>query len=128
MTYSYLVQKVRRRRQRESASSGRGEEPDNQGEFVTEMDEEVLCQNSFMKVPSQSTVDDAICQFIDHTSNEALAMGVCAVCARETNRADLTKEKLESIPSSHRLQPDVPHPHHNIINGMLLHPSGTSQG
>lgn len=88
------------------------------------MNEEVFCNNSFMKAPSKAAVNDAICQFIDRTSNEALAIGVCAVCARETNRADLTLRQLNSIPSPHRLQPEDPHPHHNIIDGMLLHPPG----
>ena len=83
-----------------------------------------LCQNTFMKAPTKEVVDSLIEQFIDRTSNSAMAVAVCAVCARETSKAELKPLHLDLIPSRHHLQPPVPHPAHNIINGMLLHPTG----
>ncbi|KAF8812817.1 hypothetical protein BYT27DRAFT_7272529 [Phlegmacium glaucopus] len=50
---------------------------------------EGLCENSFMKIPSKLVVDTAITEFIDRTSNAALAIGVCAG-----------------------------HPHHEMLNGV----------
>lgn len=77
-----------------------------------------------MKPPSKQVVDAAIAEFIDRTGNAALASGVCAVCARETAASDISQHHLDSIPNSHRLIPSVPHPNHDIFNGMLLHPRG----
>ena len=81
-------------------------------------------QDSFMKPPSKQIVDSTIGEFIEHTSDSALAIGVCAMCARETNRKELMPHCLDCIPSSHQLQPEVIHPRHNIIDGMLLQPAG----
>ena len=86
--------------------------------------EEVPCEDVFMKPPRREVVDGAIAHFIDCTGNLELAVGVCAVCARETNVAELNPYRLDCIPNPHRLQPAVVHPRHNIINGMLLHPGG----
>ena len=77
-----------------------------------------------MKAPSRQTVNSAIEEFIDCTSNSAMAAGVCAVCARESNRSELTPYTLNQIPSPGRLIPPVPHPAHDIFEGMLLHPTG----
>ncbi|KAF8807974.1 hypothetical protein BYT27DRAFT_7211606 [Phlegmacium glaucopus] len=87
---------------------------------------EALCENSFMKTPLKQVVDATIMEFIDQTSNAALAIGVCAVCARETAAMELTPLCLESIPNSHRLTPVDGHPHHEMFNGMLLHPAGVA--
>jgi len=84
----------------------------------------LLSENEFMKPPSKQVVDAAIAEFIDRTNNAALATGVCAVCARETVATDISQHRLDSIPSSHRLIPTVPHLNHDIFNGMLLHPPG----
>lgn len=43
-----------------------------------------------MKVPSKEVIDSAVAEFIDRTSNAALAVGMCAACARETSTADLS--------------------------------------
>lgn len=83
-----------------------------------------LLEGPFMRAPPQQVIDSAIGEFIDRTSNSALAMGVCAVCARETNRSELTPYRLNDLPSHMLLQPAVAHPAHDIFNGMLLHPAG----
>jgi hypothetical protein len=79
-----------------------------------------------MRPPSKIVIESLIGNFIDRTSNEALAVGVCAVCARETNARDLTVHRIDCIPNPHQLKPDTGHPRHNIINGMLLHPAGVT--
>jgi hypothetical protein len=88
--------------------------------------DDILCENAFMAPPSKRAVDDAKAQFIDRTNNAALAMGACAVCARETARSELQPTMLDCIPNSHRLAPSSSHPAHDIYNGMLLHPVGIS--
>ena len=87
---------------------------------------ETLLESPFMEPPSRQVVETAIGEFIDRTSNAAVATGICAVCARETNRGELSPHQLDNIPSPHRLQPTTIHPHHDIFNGMLLHPAGVS--
>lgn len=77
-----------------------------------------------MRAPPQQVINSAIGEFIDRTSNSALAIGVCAVCARETNRSELMPYRLNDLPSHMLLQPAVAHPAHDIFNGMLLHPAG----
>jgi hypothetical protein len=89
--------------------------------------DEGLCQNGFMRAPSKEAIDAAIEGFIDRTSNVALAFGVCAVCARETPAKDLSPQRVEHMPSPHRLKPNVDHPAHHLFNGMLLHPPGVTR-
>ena len=50
-------------------------------------DQEILplTENAFMKAPMKQVIESAIAEFIDRTSNAALAVGVCAVCAQELN-------------------------------------------
>ena len=86
----------------------------------------VLCQNAFMKAPQKHVIDGLIGDFIDRTSNSAMAVAACAVCARELNRTDLTSYRLDLIPSRHLLRPAIPHPAHDILDGMLLHPAGVT--
>jgi hypothetical protein len=93
------------------------------GRDMVNADEEGLCENGFMRAPSKEAIDAAIEGFIDRTSNAALAFGVCAVCARETPAKDLSPQRVEHMPSPHRLKPNVDHPAHHLINGMLLHTS-----
>ena len=112
------------RRYRNSTTGTAEHENPNEDETI-----ELLCHNGFMKSPSKQVVDGAIADFIDRTGNLALKVGVCAVCARETTATDLVTHSLHSIPNPHRLVPTAPHPNHDIINGMLLHPPGlTNEG
>ena len=102
----------------------------NQGEILNSsgahlaQTKDALCQNGFLKAPSKQVINSAIGEFIDCTSNSVMAIGVCTVCAQETNRRDLTAQQLELFPGRQHLQPEVPHPGHDIFNGMLLHPAG----
>ena len=77
-----------------------------------------------MKVPSKEVIDNTIIEFIEHTSNSAMAIGICAVCAREMTRMELTPHRLDLFPNPRLLEPVVAHSCHDIFNGMLLHPAG----
>lgn len=102
-----------------------GTMPGDEREDTNENDPNtVLCENEFMKSPSKHVIDAAIAEFIDRTGNTALAASNCAVCARETTAANISQLQLDSIPNPHRLKPAMPHPNHDILNGMLLHPPG----
>jgi hypothetical protein len=113
-----------------STSQGVDEHEDaNYNTPVLDCIDDMLCQNAFMTAPSRQAIDSAIAEFIDRTSNAALAVGVCAVCARETFMTELSSHLLEHIPNPHHLKPIVPHPRHDLLDGMLLHPTGlTSDG
>jgi hypothetical protein len=90
------------------------------------IDEIALDHSLFMKVPSKDALDAIIGDFIDRTGNTAMAMGVCAVCAREMSKRSLTVFRLDSVPNPNRLKPAVAHPAHDMFNDMLLHPTGLS--
>ena len=77
-----------------------------------------------MNVPSKQVIDGVIADFIDHTSNSAMATGVCAACAQETDHKDLTQYPFDHNPNPHRLRPSLTHPAHDIYDGMLLQPAG----
>ena len=77
-----------------------------------------------MRARSTESINNTVIEFIDCTGNLALAIGVCAVCAREISLTELTLIRLDAFPNSHRLRPEVAHPAHDIFNGMLLHPKG----
>ncbi|KAF8798658.1 hypothetical protein BYT27DRAFT_7122753, partial [Phlegmacium glaucopus] len=83
-----------------------------------------LCQGRFMNAPSKEVIDSARSQFIDRTSNSAVAIGICVTCAQETPVKDLTRYPIEHIPNPHRLRPAARHPQHDLYRRMLLHPQG----
>lgn len=84
---------------------------------------ETLLSNSFMEPPSKDDIESSIAHFIDRTSNAAVKVLPCAVCARETHLSDITTLKLTNITNSHLLSPTTPHPNHDIFNNMLLYPA-----
>ena len=98
---------------------------DSEGEGQHSMSSgEELLENPFMRAGSTEALNDAVIEFIDRTGNSALAVGVCAVCARESSLMELTLVRLDAFPNCHWLRPEVVHPAHDIFNGMLLHPKG----
>ena len=93
---------------------------------ISNADHQLLEGDSFMKAPSKEVIKGMIADFINHTGNRAMDVGVCAVCARETIKKDLTQFSLDNIPNSHCLRPSMPHPAHDIYNGMLFQPAGAN--
>jgi hypothetical protein len=91
-----------------------------------QMTESDIRRHPFMKAAPKRAVDQAIGEFIDRTGNSALAIGACAVCAREMNRRELTPHRIDALPNDHHLRPEISHPAHDIFNKMLLHPPGVT--
>ena len=80
----------------------------------------------YMELPSQRQVHQCYREFYQATSNAALTLMVCAVCAREVNRKQdcVVKIKLTDLPNRDRLRPARPHPAHDLFDGSLLDPNG----
>ncbi|KAJ8590086.1 hypothetical protein M405DRAFT_689170, partial [Rhizopogon salebrosus TDB-379] len=86
--------------------------------------------SSFMCLPSDQERRDCHSRFIDATGSQALAQGICAVCARECGAMDekLTSWRFSDIPNGHRLIPAQSHPAHDLFDRMLLDPAGKTAG
>jgi hypothetical protein len=54
------------------------------------------------------------------TSNEALAQGVCASCARRLLQTELSRVDYATLRNRHLFEPTNPHPAQTLVNGMLL--------
>lgn len=78
----------------------------------------------YLDLPTPAQLQHCYAQLYDATSNEALAIGVCAVCAREV---DVKRDRLRPVPldelPAERLAPTRPHPSQVLTTGMLLEPS-----
>ena len=85
----------------------------------------------FLELPSGPVRKSCYREFYKATSNAALELVVCAVCARERGRQPdkVTAMALNEIRSPSRLTPGQPHQQHTLFDGMLLQPEGiTRQG
>ena len=65
-------------------------------------------------------------QFYNATSNAAVRLVVCAVCACELNMQSdgVTECHLSALPNSQCLIPKYTHPAHDLYDGQLLEPQG----
>lgn len=85
----------------------------------------------FLELPSEAVRKSCYREFYQATSNAALELAVCAVCARERGYQPdkVSQLPLGEIPSPSRLTPRQPHHQHTLFDGMLLQPEGvTYQG
>ena len=100
---------------------------DTEDDTNDDMDDDTVT-NDFLELPSDEVVRDCYRQFYEATSNSALKMAICAVCARERDYYPdkVTTVRLQDIPSPSRLFPSSPHDQHLLFNGMLLEPQGIS--
>jgi hypothetical protein len=80
-------------------------------------------EERFMRAPSKAVIHGCISGFIDRTLNQALAMQICAVCARELPSDAIKQQPLHSIPNVKKLIPFVPHAIQaaDLIEGNLFH-------
>lgn len=78
-------------------------------------------ESEFMKVQSPAVVQRCISNFIDRTSNAALRMATCIVCARDLEWESTTDIFIKDLPHSHLLVPETLHADHILIHGLLLH-------
>lgn len=77
--------------------------------------------SEFMQVQSPAVVQSCISRFIDRTSNAALRMVTCMVCARDLEQETATDVSVKDIPNPHLLVPQIAHADHNLVHGLLLH-------
>ena len=90
-------------------------------EVVSEF--KALLESSFMRAPTEETIQKSLCNFIDHTGNHAVSTCICIVCARECDQINWPTMRIavQDIPHRSRLSPYSPYPKHYILHGMLLH-------
>ena len=91
--------------------------------------EEALAEEDtsrYLELPTAEEVKACYAKFYHATSSGALIMGVCGVCARQQLDQDARFSiiPLSDVPNSSRLYPRIPHPAHDIYEGMLLEPAG----
>lgn len=88
--------------------------------------DDVRDTSKFLELPSEEQVKSCYRQFYEATSNTALAMAVCGVCARELSVKDscVRTHRLINLPHTDRLIPKKPHPEHDLFEGKLLEPEG----
>ncbi|PSS19942.1 hypothetical protein PHLCEN_2v3115 [Hermanssonia centrifuga] len=82
--------------------------------------------SKYMELPSEAILQECSQQFIAATSDAAVMLSICAVCAREVGVEDDTVASiaLPDIPNQAQLIPLHPHAAHDLYNGMLLEPKG----
>lgn len=82
--------------------------------------------HKFLELPTNEEVKSCYGKFWDATSNKALQMTICGVCAREVSVHEDRPRlwRLTDLPNSSRLVPSSPHPAHDLFDGKLLEPRG----
>jgi hypothetical protein len=86
-------------------------------------------EDDFFTPPSEKVLKRSIEEFIDKTSNAALALTVCMVCAREEFVQGTTRLAPSMLPNDYHLCPVKSHPAHDLMDGRLLHrPAVDSEG
>ena len=80
----------------------------------------------FLDLPTKDEVKECYRKYYVATSNAAVRMTVCGVCAREVGSQDcgVTAQRLKDLPNVHRLIPATPHSSHSFFDGKLLEPAG----
>jgi len=82
---------------------------------------EVQVDENFLRAPSACVVERCISNFIDRTSNDALAREACMSCARTVWRRETTEYAVSQIPNPEQLYPYDVHHAYVLTRGMLLH-------
>lgn len=84
-------------------------------------------EDSFLQPPSPDVVESCIANFIDRTSNAALARATCAVCASEGWKRCTKDVQVEDLWNKHLLYPLMSHEAHVLTDGMLLQLRGVKE-
>ena len=81
--------------------------------------DEVHDISKFLELPDEVRVKECYRQFYNATSNAAVRLVVCAVCARELNMQSdgITECHLSALPNSRCLIPKYAHPAHDLYDG-----------
>ena len=82
----------------------------------------------FLDLPTSQETQHSYRQFYEATSNAAIRMTVCGVCAREVGWEEdqVTSHPIDQLPNAHRLIPTNPHDLHTLFDGKLLDPLGVT--
>ncbi|PPQ74787.1 hypothetical protein CVT24_003726 [Panaeolus cyanescens] len=82
--------------------------------------------SKFLDLPTEDEVKECNRDFFNTTSQNAVKLTVCAVCAREVGvvSEEVQQLSLENIPNLQRLKPRTSHPAHTLFNGALFEPAG----
>jgi len=98
-------------------------------EFRQVISREDYDSSKFLDLPSESEVKGCYRHFYNATSNNAVRMVVCAICAREVSclEDEVSTQFLDEIRNADRLVPSVPHAAHDLFDGKLLDPAGVKQ-
>ncbi|KAG9098614.1 hypothetical protein FS749_003394 [Ceratobasidium sp. UAMH 11750] len=75
--------------------------------------------DAFLDLPTADQRKECSREFLAATSDEALAQGVCASCARKLFQNELTWVDYRSLKNRHVFHPTTPHPAHILSDGML---------
>ena len=103
------------------------EEPEDTIEAVVDVAaDEDYGPSKFLELPTEEERRNCYAAFYQATSNDAVKMGVCGVCAQECNiiADELVKTQLHFIPNGSCLVLTKPHPAHQLFDGKLLEPAG----
>jgi hypothetical protein len=118
------IEKEGRKRKREEVRNTR-----RTARKIEELEtDEVHDLSRFLEVPTADEMKSIYRKWYRRTSNAAVAMFVCGVCAREVDwGTDLMKVvELNGIPNVQRLVPAESHPAHDLYDGKLLEPAGVT--
>jgi hypothetical protein len=82
--------------------------------------------SKFLAVPTEEEVKNCYGRFYHATSNTAVEMSICGVCARECSVVDdqVKKVLLSNLPNTNRLIPTKSHSAQQLFDGKLLEPTG----
>ena len=83
-----------------------------------------LQENMFLTPPLKETIENCIINFIDKTSNEAVARVTCGTCAADGFKRERKEVDLDDLPNKDILHPKSFHKAHSLTEGMLLEESG----
>lgn len=83
----------------------------------------------YLKLPTHEELQSSYQAFHKATMAASLTTSICAVCACKCRPLDekVNLYDLKDLPNSHHLKPWLPHPHHNLHDGMLLEGTGVEQ-
>ena len=78
----------------------------------------------FLTPPLKEIIENCIINFIDKTSNEAVARATCSVCAADGFKRERREVYLDDLLNKDILHPKSFHKAHTLTEGMLLKKSG----
>ena len=96
--------------------------------FDAVLNREQYDKDKYLDLPGWDDVKQNYRDFYKATSNAAVCLTICAVCAREVGQIEdeVTVLALDELPNAQRLCPILKHTAHDLFDGKLLEPKGVS--